>query len=77
MEFRSYLCIALSICILLDIMSSFAHAGKDYYKVLGVDKKASTKDVKKAFRKLAVQLHPDKNKSPDAEEKFREIAEGR
>ncbi len=58
-------------------MINSAQAAKDYYKVLGVDKKASTKDVKKAFRKLAVQLHPDKNKSPDAEEKFREIAEGK
>ncbi len=51
-------------------------AGKDYYKVLGLDRKASDKEIKKAFRKLALQLHPDKNKSPDAEEKFREIAEG-
>lgn len=48
---------------------------KDYYKVLGIDKTASERDVKKAFRKLAVQYHPDKNDSPDAEEKFREIAE--
>jgi len=48
---------------------------KDYYKVLGLDKKASEKDIKKAFRKLAMKYHPDKNKSPDADEKFQEIAE--
>ena len=46
-----------------------------YYKVLGVDKKASKQEIKKTFRKLAVQYHPDKNDSPDAEEKFRKIAE--
>ena len=46
-----------------------------YYKVLGVDKKSSKQEIKKAFRKLAVQYHPDKNDSPDAEEKFRKIAE--
>ena len=49
---------------------------KDYYKVLGVDKKASQDDIKKAFRKLAVKYHPDKNPGDKkAEEKFKELSE--
>ncbi|CAL1265660.1 unnamed protein product [Larinioides sclopetarius] len=48
---------------------------QNYYKILGIDKKASNKEIKKAFRKLAMEYHPDKNKDPDAEEKFRKIAE--
>ena len=48
---------------------------RDYYEILGVEKKASADEVKSAYRKLAMQFHPDKNKSPDAEEKFKEISE--
>ena len=44
-------------------------------KSTGVKKDASEKEIKKAFRKLAMKYHPDKNKEPDAEAKFREIAE--
>ena len=49
---------------------------KDYYKVMGVAKNATTDEIKKAFRKLAVKYHPDKNPGDKkAEEKFKEIAE--
>lgn len=48
---------------------------RDYYDVLGVAKGASAEDVKKAYRKLARQYHPDVNKAADAEAKFKEVKE--
>jgi molecular chaperone DnaJ len=48
---------------------------RDYYEVLGVSKNASKGEIKDAYRKLAMQYHPDRNKAADAEEKFKEISE--
>jgi molecular chaperone DnaJ len=48
---------------------------RDYYEVLGVSRNASKDEIKNAYRKLALQYHPDRNKAPESEEKFKEISE--
>jgi molecular chaperone DnaJ len=53
-------------------MSSSA---RDYYEILGVSRNATQDEIKNAYRKLALQYHPDRNKSPDAEGKFKEMSE--
>ncbi|KAL0962747.1 hypothetical protein UPYG_G00344840 [Umbra pygmaea] len=63
----------LAVCIL--VITEFILAQRDYYDILGVPKDASERQIKKAFHKLAMKHHPDRNRSPDAEAKFREIAE--
>lgn len=52
-----------------------ANAQRDYYEALGVAHDADAKSIKDAFRQLALKFHPDRNKAPDAEAKFKEIAE--
>ena len=62
------------LCCLVKVLH-VSNAKEDYYKVLGVDKLASDKQIKKAFRKLALQYHPDKNLYKDTSLKFGEIVE--
>ena len=50
-------------------------ADQDYYAVLGVARNASEEDIRRAFRRKAMEFHPDRNKNPDAEDKFKEINE--
>jgi len=56
-------------------VSSTSSEKKDYYEVLGVPKNADKDQIKNSYRKLAMQYHPDRNKTPEAEEKFKEISE--
>lgn len=65
---------SLSIVFSLLVLIVIVEAGRDFYKILDVDRKANTNEIKKAYRKLAKELHPDKNKDdPNASEKFQDL----
>lgn len=66
----------IHITFILHLFVLLVNAAKDYYEVLGVKRDATTAEIKKAFRNLALKHHPDRNSEPDAHEKFREIAAG-
>ena len=59
----------VSIFFLFTVLANVI-AGADYYKILEVSKKATSAEIKRAYRKLSLKYHPDKNSSPDAAEKF-------
>jgi DnaJ-class molecular chaperone len=62
---------------LLLLMVWAVAAGRDFYGILGVHKSASEREIKRAYRKLSLQFHPDKNPGNDeAQKKFMEISNG-
>ncbi len=57
----------------LFLLFALANAGEDFYKILGISRRATKKEIKKAYRQKSLEFHPDKNKSEGAAEKFAEI----
>lgn len=65
----------LNFLVILFLSSDLALANRDFYKILNVQKSANKNEIKKAYRKLAKELHPDKNKDdPNASEKFSDLS---
>ena len=61
--------------MLINLYANFFIMGKDYYKILGISKNATTDEIKKAYRKLALQYHPDRGGDKESEAKFKETSE--
>lgn len=67
--------VLLNFVLILILSSDLSLANRDFYKILNIKKSATTNEVKKAYRKLAKELHPDKNKDdPNASEKFNDLS---
>ena len=62
--------------VILLILFVVVYCKQDYYELLGVSRDATENQIKKAFRRLAIKYHPDKNKDPDAQKQFVKIANG-
>lgn len=66
------------ILFLLSAITTLVQCGRDFYGILGVKKNSSPAEIKKAYRKMSLQYHPDKNPDdPTAKQKFQDISSGK